>query len=572
MVRALIAQGWDAVPVGTASAFETVVGGRIVVRSWARREPDPGRGLRRIVVWQEVDLVALNRPGGRVRAVFDIACRPDLAPRRVTIRSRAGEAVLTISATGAEARLVDGSRLKLDDGRYGLILPDNVPALADLHLRLLSAQKRLPFACRALVTGTLQGLDYRIEPDGALLRSNIGEWFRLDDDGRLAAILSEPGGPEVARRVEARVPRWRGLERSEGGTRRAGADRAATEVPATPAGVRERDVSLAFDGRKVWGRLLRPQGRIRAAALLLGGSGHHDRFGRAGTIDLGYRDLALDLVARGIAVLQVDKPGAGRTHLDPAFLKPRFTRTIALARAWRERLTRLVPAGTPIVLIGHSEGGQVATALAAEDPSLAGLCVIATAYADIDRVLEDQVNAESEDLGLGETEAERRLADTRAFFAWVRGGDGGEPPARMKPLAHLADWYRDLLATTPERLLPGVSVPVLVLHGGADIQVPAEDAARIAAAVRTAGGTVRQRIFSDLDHLMKRTAPATNIARYGDRRRRVAKPVTNTIADWLAEVLARRPAVADQEGDGDDEGGQKRDGRPPAAAGEQAQK
>lgn len=547
MVRSLNYEGWASLAVGKSIGFETIVAGRPVVWSWVRREPDVGRGMRRLRIWQEVDFAALNRPGGRVRAIFDIDCRDDLAPRAITILSAAGRASIRKVQNSFRVRLANGSRLTLDSGPWDLVLPDNVPALAAFYLRIFTAQGRLPFEGRTLLTGTLQTIDYRITPEGGGFKTSLGEWFVLGKNGWLASITQYPGGPEVARQIKTPPPRWHAPDAPRRKGVSSGMPARLTpvrSVPAKPADIREADVSVSFDGMTLWGRLIRPRGPLRAAAFLIGGSGAHDRFGQTGAIDLGYRDIALGLAARGVAVLQVDKPGAGRTRTDPTFLTPRFNRTIAVARAWVGRLRERAGPDTPLFLIGHSEGGQVAIVLAQDSDAVAGICLIATAYDELDRVILEQIKTDAADLGLNKEETERRLRDAGILFTSIRADRSEvELPDRLKPLAYLAPWYRDLFETAPAHLLSGLTRPVLVLHGGSDIQVSSDDARRIAEQARQSSSDVSLRVLDGLDHLMKRTLPATNIARYGDRRRRVPKAVVDSIASWILERSASRASV-----------------------------
>ena len=81
---------------------------------------------------------------------------------------------------------------------------------------------------------------------------------------------------------------------------------------------------------------------------------------------------------------------------------------------------------------------------------------------------------------------------------------------------------------------------MLVVHGATDLQVPANDAERLAAALRNGGNTdVTVRVFPGVDHVLL-------IDRSGDWRRYIAVPslvapavVRGTIADWFVRQLAQ---------------------------------
>lgn len=83
-------------------------------------------------------------------------------------------------------------------------------------------------------------------------------------------------------------------------------------------------------------------------------------------------------------------------------------------------------------------------------------------------------------------------------------------------------------------------VPVLILHGATDRNVPPADAQKLAAAFRRAGnGDVTVRIFEGVNHIFVRDP-------VGDPRRYEALPsfevgpeVLGAIADWTAARLTR---------------------------------
>ena len=97
-----------------------------------------------------------------------------------------------------------------------------------------------------------------------------------------------------------------------------------------------------------------------------------------------------------------------------------------------------------------------------------------------------------------------------------------------------------LLAFDPEAAARWVRVPVLVVHGATDLQVPVEDAARLATALRAGGNAdVTVRVFPGVDHVLLAD-------RSGDWRRYIAVPslvapaaVRGTIADWLVQQLSQ---------------------------------
>lgn len=518
-------RSWNDIPVGTICAYETRIGARIAIRSWARREADPSSQLRRITVWQEVDLAALNRPGGLVRAVTHIDLKPNLVPRRIVIASAAGKAAFRFSPKNVAVRFVDNTQLETRAEPIDFALLDNSPALVAIYARILGAANRLPGTFQAYLPGTLATIPYSLERDGALLRSSLGEVLQFDSAGWLSSLTI--GESVDIRRVEGAVPRWRSLLPSY----RSRATKARTEESELEA----ENLEIQLEGHCLHGRLVGPQDP-RALLLFIGGSGLHDRFGRSGMIDLGYDGLARQLASHGVSTLLYDKPGAGRTKLLADAARPSFATAIAIAQSWLDELVRRAPEGVPVLVAGHSQGGQIAAYLAAHNSKVAGLCLLATACRPIDSILAEQINTQAQDLSLSESDRRQQLSDLKKLFEWLRSGNRSEPPSpKLATFAHLTEWYGGLIDTQPATTLPNVRVPVAILHGNRDIQVPSREANSLAVLVPNDLASVK--IFTGLDHLLKRSANTSNIRHYGDRRRKISRDVPRWIKTWIEQAI-----------------------------------
>jgi uncharacterized protein len=109
-------------------------------------------------------------------------------------------------------------------------------------------------------------------------------------------------------------------------------------------------------------------------AILVHGSGPGDEDETVGE-NKPFKDLALGLASRGIAVMRYDK----RTHVPPP-PTPLTVQTEYFASVLEAlRLARANPDIAPrrIVLIGHSQGAQLAPWLARDYPGLAGIALLA---------------------------------------------------------------------------------------------------------------------------------------------------------------------------------------------------
>jgi hypothetical protein len=95
-------------------------------------------------------------------------------------------------------------------------------------------------------------------------------------------------------------------------------------------------------------------------------------------------------------------------------------------------------------------------------------------------------------------------------------------------------WFRYLLTYDPRPVLARVTVPVLAVFGGKDVQVPpAQSVPPMEAAFRTAGNRgATVRVFPNLNHLFQ-NAETGLIAEYGRIEETMAPEVLRAIAEWI---------------------------------------
>lgn len=190
----------------------------------------------------------------------------------------------------------------------------------------------------------------------------------------------------------------------------------------------------------------------------------HGGYWRAGFTRALMEPMAVDLCARGWHVVNVEYRRVAAGGRWPASLVD-----VQRAVACVAELVRRGDLPGPLILLGHSAGGQLAlmTAHATEVACLAGIVVLAP----VTDVLETLRT------GLGDGAAEDLLADVSD--AWER--------------------ERVAVAASPLNALP-VGVPVVMIHGRDDVRVPHEHTVRYAAAARAAGDDVRVVSPPSLEH------------------------------------------------------------------------
>jgi len=100
-----------------------------------------------------------------------------------------------------------------------------------------------------------------------------------------------------------------------------------------------------------------------------------------------------------------------------------------------------------------------------------------------------------------------------------------------------ARWWRDFLAYDPRPALARITVPVLAITGGQDVQVPPQDVAEIG---RLAQGPFDGHVTGNLSHLVRPDPASAGPRAY---RRAVREPVDaevlKLITSWIKNPLRR---------------------------------
>jgi pimeloyl-ACP methyl ester carboxylesterase len=305
----------------------------------------------------------------------------------------------------------------------------------------------------------------------------------------------------------------------------------------------EFDARFESEGLTLAGTLTLPRGTGPfPAAVLISGSGPQDRDENTpgpGGLKLGiFRAIADTLTRRGVAVLRYDDRGVGGSggSLSTAGLSDLVADVRAAVRYLRAR-----PEidDSRIALIGHSEGGIIAPIVAAEDPTLGGIVLMAGTATPLDSVLVEQVvGAAREAGGDSASLAESRQLVERLSRAVREGEDleGSGLPPTLDQLGH-PRWLREHMEHDPLATIRKVRVPVLIANGGQDVQVAPEHARRLGAALaETAHPDYEVKIFPGLNHLFA-VSRGEGTAEYADPEAKVDVEFLGYLTDWLAVRL-----------------------------------
>jgi len=281
-------------------------------------------------------------------------------------------------------------------------------------------------------------------------------------------------------------------------------------------------------GYTLAGTLTRPKGAANVPAVVtISGSGPQDRDSRISIVPnyAPFRDIADTLGRRGIAVLRVDDRGVGASggasSRDNA-TSADFADDVASAVAYLR--TRRDIDGTRIALAGHSEGGLIAPLVAAKDPTVRAIALLAGPAYNGRRILEFQnENA---------IKAATQLTETQ------RDSIRRTVPKGLDSLSAANTWMGFFMKTEPSAALRRVKQPTLVLQGDTDQQVTPEQADSIAAILKGSGNTrVTLRHFPATNHLFlvdPSGAPGGYTALKDTKLRR---EVLGALAEWVVRVM-----------------------------------
>lgn len=214
------------------------------------------------------------------------------------------------------------------------------------------------------------------------------------------------------------------------------------------------------------------------AVVLVHGSGPQDRDETIGP-NKPFRDLAGGLASRGIAVLSYEKRTKAHAAQFTSELIARGTvqdETIDDALS-AVRLLRQTEGIDPqqIYVLGHSLGATLAPRIGRQDPSIAGLIVMAGMTRPMEDTILDQFTYLAGLSGAMTDSQKRDLEDLRVKVARVKDPHlSDQVPAKDLPLNLPPAYWLDLRGYQPAEVAKSLRMRILVLQGGRDYQVTAK--------------------------------------------------------------------------------------------------
>jgi dienelactone hydrolase len=279
-------------------------------------------------------------------------------------------------------------------------------------------------------------------------------------------------------------------------------------------------------GHTLAGTLTIPKGSGPFPAIVtITGSGGQDRDEEIAMVK-GYRpfrQIADTLARAGIAVLRMDDRGIGGSGGNVMTASSAdFADDIRAGLEWLRKRSDID--SRRLGLVGHSEGGLIAPMVAADDPSLAAIVLLAGPSQTGREILTFQNR-----YAIERSPAIRPEARDSALHAALRSLDS---------IASSSPWIKFFLDYDPLATARRVKTPTLILHGATDQQVTQEQAEALGKAMRAGGNQdVTVRVFPEANHLFIQDTTGNPAGYPTLPTGEIRGDVIETLVNWLKARL-----------------------------------
>lgn len=303
---------------------------------------------------------------------------------------------------------------------------------------------------------------------------------------------------------------------------------------ASVAMAQQRDVEVECSWGKISATIDMPDKSSDVAVLIVAGSGPTDRYGNsaAGLNTFCYKMLGEALAESGYAVMRYDKRGVGLSAL-PAEDVPNlvFEDYIDDARRCVEFL-RDEGFGR-VVVAGHSEGGLIALALAAEEECcLDGVVLLCAPGFNMAEILNYQLAQQ-----LVPAYMALMVKSTNIINSLKAGRMVAEEniPNELMGLFHptVQPFLISNMRYEPVELAAKCRVPMLIVSGGRDVQVSVSNGERI----HGANPAAEHRVFENMTHVLKDADTSDRVTQVLSIYTNANLPITEALAPAIVEFL-----------------------------------
>ncbi|MEQ9301045.1 MAG: alpha/beta hydrolase [Cyclobacteriaceae bacterium] len=292
----------------------------------------------------------------------------------------------------------------------------------------------------------------------------------------------------------------------------------------------EEEVSVTTSAGDIFGTLVRPNtGEAVPVVLIIAGSGPTDRDGNTASLpgtNNSLKMIADELLLSNIASLRYDKRGVGASaEAGNTAAGLTFNDYVTDAISWI-KILRKESRYSSVGIIGHSEGSLIGM-ITASAADVDFFISISGAGVPADEILLEQLSTlpavviEYSEYVLSELRKGNTVSDIPDDLQFLFG-ESAQP--------YLTSWIQ----FDPSLELSRLDMPVAVIHGTRDIQVPIEQASILAESKPNA----TLKIIDGMNHILKNAPedPNLNLLTYTDPEIPLTEEFTMFLADYLADL------------------------------------
>lgn len=247
---------------------------------------------------------------------------------------------------------------------------------------------------------------------------------------------------------------------------------------AKPSALTEREATVVSGRWELPGILSLPKSKVPVpAVVLVQGSGPQDEDETIGP-NKPFRDLALGLASQNIAVLRYVKRtkqyGPDSKSDKPFTVKDEVIDDVVAAVAMLAKMPEID--NQQIYVLGHSLGGMLAPRIAAQDPQVAGIIIMAGSARPLEKVVVEQVQYIASLTDPQTPEDKKQIEKAEAIAAQVES-----PSLKPNDVVDFfgalisGSYFLDLRSYNPGKVAASLKIPILVLQAGRDYQITNAD-------------------------------------------------------------------------------------------------
>ncbi len=255
--------------------------------------------------------------------------------------------------------------------------------------------------------------------------------------------------------------------------------------------------------------------------ILVQGSGSSNRNEQIGE-NRPFADIAHGLAQRGIAVLRYDKRfftyPERAMEISDLNLREEYLDDVSAAIALMQEDERVD--GSRIFVLGHSLGGSLVPAVAAEHPELSGIISMAGSLRLLWEISYDQnqellSTMDRDSLPEEQQELlEQQITQLEADMEVLRGDELDEQPADASLLGMPAGYWQSIKEYCGMNFIDEVEMPILVLQGDADFQVFPDKDYTLWQETLADRENAEFHLYEGLNHLMMTTQGKRDVSEY----------------------------------------------------------